>query len=58
MVLHSDGEAARALLGALLAGAVPLLVAPPVVRGLHTNLTRVLEHVVEATGAVAVVYGP
>lgn len=58
LVLHSDGEAARALLGALLAGAVPLLVAPPVVRGLHSDLPRVLEHVVRATGARALVHGP
>ena len=54
-MLPSDEISANALFGALLIGAIPLMVAPPVVRGLHSNLKEVLEHVVSTTSAHMVV---
>lgn len=53
--LPSDEVASLTLLGVLLSGAVPLLVAPPVVRGRHSNLAAVLSHVVAVTAARLVV---
>ncbi len=50
-VLPSDRSCALAVLGCLLAGGVPVLVAPPIVRGLHSNLTEVMRHVARKTGA-------
>ncbi len=50
-VLSSNRACALALLGCLLAGGVPVLVAPPIVRGLHSNLTEVMSHVARKTGA-------
>ncbi len=52
---HSDERTATALLGAFLAGGLPVLVAPPVVRGLHSNQAEVLRHVVRKTRARLVV---
>lgn len=57
LVAPSDEGCATALLAALLAGARPVLVAPPVVRGLHSQLREVVAHVVGRTGARAVVLG-
>jgi len=54
-MLPSDEITANALFGSLLIGALPLMVAPPVVRGLHSNLKDVLEHVVNTTSARMVV---
>ncbi len=54
-MLPSDETTANALFGALLIGALPLMVAPPVVRGLHSNLKDVLDHVVKTTSARMVV---
>jgi acyl-CoA synthetase (AMP-forming)/AMP-acid ligase II len=54
-MLPSDENSANALFGSLLIGALPLMVAPPVVRGLHSNLKDVLEHVVSTTSARVVV---
>jgi acyl-CoA synthetase (AMP-forming)/AMP-acid ligase II len=54
-MLPSDEITANALFGSLLIGALPLMVAPPVVRGLHSNLKDVLEHVVKTTSARIVV---
>ena len=54
-MLPSDENSANALFGSLLIGALPLMVAPPVVRGLHSNLKDVLEHVVSTTTARVVV---
>lgn len=51
LALPSDELCARLLLGALLIGARPLLVAPPVVRGLQSQLEETLAHVVQATDA-------
>jgi len=54
-MLPSDEISANALFGSLLVGAIPLMVAPPVVRGLHSNLKDVLKHVVNTTSARIVV---
>lgn len=54
-MLPSDEISANALFGSLLIGALPLMVAPPVVRGLHSNLKDVIEHVVKTTSARTVV---
>lgn len=51
IVLPSDRACLLAVLGCLLAGGVPVLVAPPIVRGLHSNLTEVMRHVARKTGA-------
>ena len=50
-VLPSDRACLLAVLGCLLAGGVPVLVAPPIVRGLHSNLTEVMRHVARKTQA-------
>ena len=42
LVLPSDEACATLLAGALLAGAVPLLVAPPLLQGMQSNLTDVV----------------
>jgi len=55
LLSSSDEITANILFGALLIGAVPLLVAPPVVRGLHSNLAQVVEHVIRKTSARMVV---
>lgn len=55
LVLQSDERAANVLMGSLLLGAVPLLVAPPIVQGLHSNLTEVVAHVVGRAGSKFVV---
>lgn len=52
LALPSDELCARLLLGALLIGARPLLVAPPVVRGLQSQLAETLAHVLTTTEAV------
>lgn len=57
LVLHSDPFCATALMATLLVGGVPLLVAPPVLRGLHSNLADVLRHVVRQTEARIVIAG-
>jgi acyl-CoA synthetase (AMP-forming)/AMP-acid ligase II len=55
VVLPAEPVQAYCVLGVLWAGALPLLVAPPVVRGLHSNLREVLAHVVERSEASLVV---
>jgi acyl-CoA synthetase (AMP-forming)/AMP-acid ligase II len=55
IVLPSDEFACTALLAVLLNGSVPLLVSPPVIRGLHSNLKDVLRHVIGKTEARLVV---
>jgi acyl-CoA synthetase (AMP-forming)/AMP-acid ligase II len=55
MVLPSDEFACTALLAVLLNGSVPLLVSPPVIRGLHSNLKDVLRHVIGRTEARLVI---
>jgi fatty-acyl-CoA synthase len=57
LVMPSDQHACDAILGVLLAGGVPVSVAPPVVRGLHSNLAEVVRHVVRTTAARAVLIG-
>ena len=51
IVLRSHEFCAEAVLGCLLVGALPVLIAPPVVGGLHSNLREIVEHVVRATDA-------
>jgi fatty-acyl-CoA synthase len=51
ITLPSDRSCAMSVLGCLLAGGVPLLVAPPIIRGLHSNIRQTLSHVVQRTGA-------
>jgi acyl-CoA synthetase (AMP-forming)/AMP-acid ligase II len=57
LVLSSDEFCSNVLMGCLLLGALPLLVAPPVVRGLHSNLREVVRHVTRKTSARMVVLG-
>ncbi len=47
IVLPSEEPCALVLLGALLAGATPLLVAPATVQGVRTDLLAVLQHVIK-----------
>ncbi len=47
LVLDSDATCCALLLGALLNNALPVLVAPPIIRGLHSNLRQVLQHVAQ-----------
>ncbi len=56
LVLQSDERAATTLMGCLLAGAVPLLVAPPIVHGLHSNLDEIVSNVVGRTNARLVIH--
>ncbi|MCB1232842.1 MAG: AMP-binding protein, partial [Verrucomicrobiae bacterium] len=56
-VLSSDRACAATVLGSLLIGAVPTLCAPPVVRGLHSNLPEVVRHVGNKTEARLIVLG-
>ena len=56
-VLQSDRACASALAGSLLIGAVPTLVAPPIVRGLHSNLPEVVRRISGQTSASLVVLG-
>ena len=51
LALPSEELAPLALLGVLMAGGVPVLAAPPIVRGLHSNLEKVLRHVIATSGA-------
>lgn len=55
VVLPAEPIQAYCVLGVLWAGGLPLLVAPPVVRGLHSNLRQVLAHVVNQSQAGLVV---
>lgn len=56
-VLQSHRECAAAVIGCLLAGGIPTLAAPPVVRGLHSNLPEVVRHVAGRTRARMVLLG-
>ena len=57
LVLNSDEFATKALLATFFVGAVPVLIAPPVVRGLHSNLVDVIRHVVDKTSAKMLLIG-
>ena len=46
LVMPSDEDACQVLLACLILGALPVLIAPPVVRGMHSNLNAVVRHVV------------
>lgn len=56
-VLQSDRACAAALAGCLLIGGVPTLIAPPIVRGLHSNLPEVVQRISLQTSAKIVVLG-
>ena len=58
LVLSSDRFCALNLLATLILGARPVLVAPPIMRGLHSNLKDVVRHVVGKTKARVAVAGP
>jgi acyl-CoA synthetase (AMP-forming)/AMP-acid ligase II len=51
LALQSDRTCAMLLLGVLLSGAVPLLVAPPTIqtKGRYSNLVQVLRHIIRKT---------
>jgi len=53
----SEELSALTLLGVLLGGGVPVLVAPPIIRGLHSNLVQVLSRVLAETGSRLVILG-
>ncbi len=55
LVLPSDEAAATQVLAVLLLGAVPLLVAPPLLQGVHSILLDTLRHTVRRTRARVVV---
>jgi acyl-CoA synthetase (AMP-forming)/AMP-acid ligase II len=55
LVLPSEEPTARLVLGTLLLGAVPLLIAPPALTGPNSNLTRVIEHTMALTKAKLVI---
>lgn len=55
LVLQSKEFCASALLAALMTGAIPLLVAPPVIQGANTSLGRILLRTVRKTRAKLVV---
>lgn len=57
IVLPSGPPAARLVLAALLRGAVPVLVAPPLLFGTNSNLAQILGHTIRKTQASLVV-GP
>lgn len=55
LILRSSEFCAETVLGCLLIGAPPVLVAPPVVGGLHSNLPVIVDHIIRKTGARVVV---
>lgn len=58
LVVYNDRFGVDALLGALSAGAIPLLVAPPVIQGANSSLLDVLNDVVRRTSASVVIGAP
>jgi acyl-CoA synthetase (AMP-forming)/AMP-acid ligase II len=57
LVLPGGEPAALPLLGVLLAGAVPLLVAPPTLQGRHSSLSLILSRTLRTTRARLVLLG-
>lgn len=57
LVVPSDQDACHAVLGCLLIGALPVLVAPPVVHGVHSNLDKVIRHVTRKVSASMLIIG-
>jgi len=55
IVMPSGELSARLVLSSLLLGALPLLVAPPTLQGLHSNLPQVLRRTIKKTRARVVV---
>lgn len=56
VVMSDPGETSRVLLAVLLAGGVPLLVAPPVIQGANSSLPAIVQGVLDKTKAPVVVY--
>ncbi len=56
IVMSEPGATSRVVLAVLLAGGVPLLVAPPVIQGVHSSLSSIVQGVLEKTEAPVVVY--
>jgi acyl-CoA synthetase (AMP-forming)/AMP-acid ligase II len=54
-VPYNDRFAAEVLLGTLVLGALPLLVAPPAIQGLNSSLPDILHGIIERTSAPVVV---
>lgn len=54
LVLNSDDFAAHAVLACQLLGAIPLLVAPPLLQGSNSSLAEILQSVIDRTGATLV----
>ena len=50
LVLGTGEPAALLLLAALMAGGVPLLIAPPVIQGTNSSLLEILQNVIRRTG--------
>lgn len=57
LVMPSDVDACHAVLACLLVGAKPVLVAPPVVRGVHSNLASVVSYVARKMEARMLIVG-
>lgn len=54
-VPYNDRFAAEVLLGTLVLGALPLLVAPPAIQGLNSSLPDILHGIIERTSAPVVI---
>jgi acyl-CoA synthetase (AMP-forming)/AMP-acid ligase II len=54
LVLNSGEPAALSLLAVLMAGGVPLLIAPPVIQGTNSSLFEILDGVIRRTGTALV----
>ena len=55
LVQYTDRFGVEALLGALVAGAIPVMVAPPVIQGTNSSLGDILDDVVRRTEAPIVI---
>lgn len=55
LVLQSKEFCATALLGALMVGAIPLLIAPPIIQGANSSLGRILRRTIRKTRARVVI---
>ena len=56
IVMSDPAETSRVLLGTLLAGGIPLLVASPLIQGSNSSLSEIIGGVVHRTGARVVCY--
>src|SRR3990172_341125 len=56
LVLPSEEGAATLVVSALVAGAVPLLISPPVLQGVHSTLLQTLQHTIGKTESPVAVH--